>query len=89
MSQYRNRACKPFKRPVAVCRYDCASRYRCYPYRNKHFILTLKKLMHIIDARCCSGSETALIEIEALFLVFLLMTAGLQLTITCRSRRKF
>ena len=45
--------------------------------------------MHIIDAWCFSGSEMALIEIDALFLVFLLMIAGLQLTMICRSRRKF
>ena len=53
------------------------------------FKLTLNKLMHIIDVRCFSGSEIALIEIDALYLVFLLMIASLQLTINCSSRRKF
>ena len=80
MSQNRNRTSKPCTRPVTACCYDCASRYRCNPIQTNIFILTLKKLMHIIDARCFSGSDMALTKIEALFLVFLLMIAGLQIT---------
>ena len=66
MSQYRNRTRKPCTRPVAACRYDCACRYRCNATEANIFILTLNKLMLIIDARCFRGSEIALTEIDAL-----------------------
>ena len=71
MSQHRNRTRKPCTKPVAECRYDCASRYRCNPTETHIFILTLKTFMHIIVARCFSGSDMALTKIDALFLVFL------------------
>ena len=66
MSQYRNRTQQPCTRPVAACRYDCASRYRYNPTETNIGILTLKKLMYIIDARCFSGSEIALTVIDVL-----------------------
>ena len=66
MSKYRNRTRKSCTRPAAACRYACASRCRCNPTEKNVFRLTLNKLMHIIDARCFSGSEMALTEIDAL-----------------------
>ena len=57
MSQYRNRTRKPYTRSGDACRYDCASRYHSNPTETNLFILTLNKLMQIIDDRCFSGSE--------------------------------
>ena len=69
MSQYRIRTRKPCTRPVAACRYDCASQYHCNLTETNVFILTLNKLMLIIDARCFSGSEIAITEIDALLCI--------------------
>ena len=87
MSPYRNRTCKPCIRSAAARPYDCPCRYRCNPTETNTFILTII----LIDARCFSGSEIALTEIDALLGVAagIVVDDGLQLSIICRSRRKF
>ena len=60
MSQYWNRTHQPCTGPVAAWVTLALLEQSLQNRETNIFILTLSKLMHIIDARCFRGSELAL-----------------------------